>query len=384
MKYFFRIALIILFAVSLYGCGKTEQKDISDLESKVEFGLVGQKSFQINNTSDWLMVIPQIFLDSGTQYLSRLDIPNNQIEIYDYDKGNLVNEISFDKEGPNSIKGSIVGFQVINKDSIFIIDNSSYLVIANFKSEIIGKYNARKDFTDSPNLKASVIPASINSDVISLINYPIVNPKRMITIDLNLKDSTISKRNVIPDEYINGFWSVGDFSWYSFVKVGDTRIFNFPNLDSLYIYEDGDDNSKPFKVYAGSKAIQHPIKDIVSPEDYIPSEEELERLPFTRPIYARLLYDEYRQVYYRIIGKPIAEYLLDSNDPIKSRTREYYILVLDHEFNWLGEFDLPSYENMIDIDLTFISKEGINLQRESTDEDYAVFDVYSIIENDKK
>ena len=57
------------------------------------------------------------------------------------------------------------------------------------------------------------------------------------------------------------------------------------------------------------------------------------------------------------------------------------VLVLDHEFNWLGEFDLPPYENLIDIELTFISKEGINLQRESVNEDYAVFDVYSIKSN---
>lgn len=48
------------------------------------------------------------------------------------------------------------------------------------------------------------------------------------------------------------------------------------------------------------------------------------------------------------------------------------------------KFFLALYENMIDIELTFISKEGINLQRESVNEDYSVFDVYSIIENDKK
>jgi len=48
------------------------------------------------------------------------------------------------------------------------------------------------------------------------------------------------------------------------------------------------------------------------------------------------------------------------------------------------EFILPSFGDMIDIELTFISKEGINLQRESVNEDYAVFDVYSIKENDLK
>jgi hypothetical protein len=43
---------------------------------------------------------------------------------------------------------------------------------------------------------------------------------------------------------------------------------------------------------------------------------------------------------------------------------------------------LTLYDNMIDVDLTFITKEGIHLQRESVNEDYADFDAYSIKEID--
>jgi hypothetical protein len=356
----------------------TDLSEIDESNAKVQFGLVGVKKFRIDQESDWVMALPQSFEENGQLRLARWDRPEDEIEIYDYYSEDLLHSISFDHDGgPNSITGLLNAFQIINKDTVFVMDDSNYLILTNYAGEIKAKYPLPSE-EGAPWIKASTVPMSLKKGIATLINYPIINPDKTLMIDLNLKDSTITDRYKIPYEYIDGYWAIGDFSWFSLVDMGDSRVFSYPNLDSLYIY--GNDDTSITKVYAGSKAFNYPTERLVEygvapPADILPI------LHFTRPIYRRLLYDKYRKVYYRIIGKPISKTLLDSNDPIRSRTREFFVLVLNEKFEWLGEFDLPSYQYQINGDFIFINKEGIHLQRESENEDEAIFDIYSVIDN---
>ena len=88
---------------------------------------------------------------------------------------------------------------------------------------------------------------------------------------------------------------------------------------------------------------------------------------YSNPSYRTVIYDKYRRLYYRI-G------LLPREEKMKGfyNMKPSVLIVLDDGFNYLGEALLPD-----DVDLwtteCFVSKEGLNIQVLTDDEDFYTF-----------
>ena len=88
-------------------------------------------------------------------------------------------------------------------------------------------------------------------------------------------------------------------------------VYNFPGLDSLYIWSQ--DFTELRKVYAGTSLFEHPIPAIFT-MGIMPTPKEIEQKPLNRGIYGHIFYDDTKDLYYRLIGLPISQTLLDSDD----------------------------------------------------------------------
>ena len=95
----------------------------------------------------------------------------------------------------------------------------------------------------------------------------------------------------------------------------------------------------------------------------------------SRHYYSLILYDQYRNVYYRLVGFPIPEEDIQSRDFERKYTRQFSIMVLDEQFNVLSEHLLPRFEYLLPQSI-FISEEGLNIQKRTEDEDLMHFDVF--------
>ncbi|MGW8121384.1 DUF4221 family protein [Roseivirga echinicomitans] len=380
-----KMAFLIAIMLANLGCNSdsfletTEVKSADTKTNLVNFGKISEKTFYVDSLSDWHFVFPQTLTLNGHKTILSIDIVSNGLLAYDYESGVLIEKIDLPKAGPESTKGKVIGFQALSRDSLFVVDAALNVSLFDFDGKLKSQMSVLSTPTDQPQFRHNAIPAIYRDGELIIENYPIINPQRNMKIILDIKDSSVRQTTPIPNEFLDGFYGLGDFGYYSFIVNEDSErlVYNFPNLDSLYSWTY--DMQSLEKIYAGSKLFNHPIKPIADISKAVPNAEELSRRPFRRPIYSMLFYDKNEKMYYRLVGKPIPESVLDLKDPIKSQTRKYSVLVLDSDFKWLGEFNLPDYEYIINTEMTFFNDQGIHFQKESIDEDIALFDVYKVM-----
>lgn len=77
--------------------------------------------------------------------------------------------------------------------------------------------------------------------------------------------------------------------------------------------------------------------------------------------YGKILYDKYRDVYYRFAYPPceINDYSGDYVDLIRSGRKNFSIIILDNRLNIIGETSFPSYT--YNSNLSFILEDGLYL-----------------------
>ena len=98
--------------------------------------------------------------------------------------------------------------------------------------------------------------------------------------------------------------------------------------------------------------------------------------------YWNLMYDKYRDVYYRFVEMPCE--LADGEDPYDEFTpkkREFSVIVLDKDFRIIGETKFP--DNKYFIRMSFVGRDGLyisenNLGNPEFDEDKLVFACFKL------
>lgn len=373
MKKFLLLPFVLLMACS--SNESTSKSEKPTIDSEIIFGKVGQKVFEVDSITDYNLYFPSYY--SSKSVLSCLNASQNSVDLYDYESGELQKRIGFKRGEPNNIKADLFGYQLIDDETLFVIDKVGNLYISDWEGKIRKSIYLDPDgIPGGPLLLPNLIPAFQNGDLFYLENYYLGNPSRLMKIALDTASGDVNYQLNLPAESVEGFWGLGDFGYYNCVVNEDYVIYNFPNLDSLYIY-DKELNSLG-KIIAKSRNIDSPVEKLLDMGN-IPPESYLKIAAFTSSIYTRLIHDKYQSLYYRIVGKPINETLLNSGDPIKSTERKYSVVVFDSQFNWKGEFDLPEYEYDIAMERILVTPDGLLIQTKGDSEDVAVFDVFNTI-----
>lgn len=370
-----------------------ENKNITDIDlnSPYILKLKGQKKFQLDSLTPPYSRSVQIFVDSTEQkiyycFLNKLD---NSIYVYDYNNTNFAFKIKLAKEGANGVK-EIDSFYIQSLDSIFV--HSYYgqkIHIVNKEAERLESYSLISD-----NFPASVMPTStinpitLHSNKILMNGVGISRPydvqksaesleNPIMVVDLDNKQ--ISGAFHFPSLYSEGAYGTMFHDFYVSYQAQKSRfIYSFPIDD--YIYET-DLAGYEKKHLAKSDFKTQPTKpmftDSATP---IPKYEEKQKYYLTTLAYKGIFTDSQRGFLFRVAELPITDTDYNLQDPIKSKTKKISIIILNDDFNKIGEVKMPDYK--YNGGMIYVAPEGLSIAQNNTDqEDFLIVDIFEVVKN---
>lgn len=389
--------LIFLLVLSLNSCVKKTHEDISDsyrlheseqrMEIPIEDG-IRIYSYALHHYDD---------ID-GVEYLTLEDKKYEPtygiINFYRLDSCKLSHTVRINREGPNSIP-SFEGHGVINLDDIVVSTTREKMYRVNRKGEILREYPLSKGLD----------PASVALWSISTFYY-----KPLVCIDGKIyADQALPYIRWNGDPYGNNFEfdkcplltmldtvtgdcshskltfpklyekrkTIGKCSRYSRIYDGKRFVYSFYRLSELYVSEDGETGRR---VASKSRYI-----DEIKNEGYSTSLSNIEssKLYYSLPSYGNILYDKYRDVYYRFCRLG-TERFLDGKDQTFC-WNDFTIMIINSDFEVIGETFFK--EGKYVPQLFFVNKDGLwlsenNSMRDDMTEDVLKFRCLKLVENE--
>lgn len=372
--YFF----IILF---LFSCSKDVVKNeyCDKFENHCSIRTIGKKDIVIDeNFSPTSMYIQYI---DQTNELSMYSIHDNSVYFFDYDLGIMSRKKQFSLEGSNGV-GLVKGYEYVNEDSLFVYNiNTEFIYLLNYHLEVIWKRRLNIDELQSMDFIPSFPYLQTNSPM-KYVNHKLVfggfgtaettaetSTNRPVTIIYDFQEDSVKFANNYPEQYQKYNWGGGFYRmpYFTVNEELEDMIISFPHDHYLYVYSL--QNNTQSKYYAGSNLIKE-IKAYDEKKELRTNnnEDRVRDWAFSIPTYRSVLYDKYRNLYYRFACLPKTEKFRK----FVSGTQPVILIVLDKDFNYLGEGLLP---DNIDIRYTnsFVTKDGLNIQVVNENEDLMTF-----------
>jgi len=391
----YRIYSLVLILVAFYGCSSSNEQTGDALPDAIAFklGKVGEKAFYLDSTLAPYNQSILTFEEGGATKLSIFNHLNASVNVFDYNTGQIEQQIGFEIDGPDGI-GSIsnMGHFMQNSDSIFFFNHwQSRVHLMNAKGERLRSYDVGigndSEEQSKQGFHMMVSPISQvfkNGDClfISVQNggaNPFDDQRLIYMIELNLKTGEREYHSLPQPLMLNNFWGVftpfasslafnpntQQFS-LSYTKNTEVDIISISDLDSIQ-------ESKSVKSeYMGE--LEPLPKRKNTPSLYGYSFQELNDLTNIQGFYMNYIYDPYKDIYYRIA---LHERTEDEYKQGKSSFK-LSVVVVNSSFEKIDELDLP--KGVYEYQTTFVSKEGLHLARQidyQPDEDQLVFDVFS-------
>lgn len=349
--------IVFLFFITL-SC--TESKN-----DRVTLLKVGQPlSFTLDrHTRNWTQAL-FIYQDKdGKEYLTFQNEDCNEILFYDFDTQNLQFKVTPEVSGSNGV-GYILGYHIHNLDSIFLtIPGVQEIPIINKDAEVIDKL-ACEMTSDSIPLKQIYITSSIYQPLVIKDNKLYIVPgcnrwgkENPMCISLDLESKEIHR---YPLNYPR-FKGADNKDKRAGVEESLSRCFNGKEfIYSFYYDEDIYITTMDQKTIERKKIKSDYVNKIVLPDDYNYTMDLQTGFKKTceNSNYGNLLYDKYRNVYYRI-AYPETEIEKGVNcmELMQYGRKVFSIIILDKDFNKIGETLFPEYQ--YNSRMMFIRKDGL-------------------------
>lgn len=362
--------LLFFFLISFGSCTNNFQVTNDHVNKfKKVYTLVENDNYFLNlddNTPSVSLCIQYIYTDS-TEMLATVNKYMNSINLFDLKTKNKIKSYQFDLEGANGI-GKISGFLYHNEDSIFTYSQSTNeLNIVNSKGErfkrmILFETNKRSSvaYFPSPNVVTSSPIKKI--DNLLILNGYLVGESWDETFDnspttlmVNLETDKIDYANGYPEFYHKYNWGGGPTYRSTCYEVNDNNIIvSFPASHEIQVFSI--DNNSYSHHYAGSDEIKE-IFSYDSPKKRPVDSEKVFEWYMGNPSYEGIFYDKYNQVYYRIARLPVDDY----TPAITYNNKPVVVIILDSDFNYIGETLLPARHRYSPYNV-FINEKGMNMQ----------------------
>lgn len=352
MKY---ILSIIISSLFLFACSK-EDKNKKVVLVKSDKVL----SFMIdNNTKTKITTLFPYIHSNGKEYLTFQNSGKNEIQFFDMNTQELVFKIKPEINGENGI-GFLRGYTIKNPDSIFVASSGkNEISLMDYHGNVKDRY--RYDKTEDGHLLYYGAISSYRYKPLIFINnkmfiLPTGNrwgPTNPVSSVIDLKTKAVhalqgfqypSFPNTDNRAKISG--NEDDFS-----RCFDGRqfVYSFYYSEDIYVTDISHESVR--KINVKSKY----ISQIGDTDDYgnLTFKDKL-----ATPIYGNLIYDKYRNVYYRI-AYPGAELEKGVNalDLLEYGHKNFSVIILDENFNIIGETLFPDYT--YNSRLIFIREDGL-------------------------
>lgn len=378
--------LLLLVGIHfIFSCGRTEIK--VDKDSLEILPVAGEKILEVDSLTVNELVYPQVLNYKGIEIITSINIVDNTLKLFDFKQGKLYKSINFPKEGKDALS-DLLSVHILSPDSILYLDKSSNLYLLNEKLAKVDRYSFKSEYEKgAPLFFDNILPlVKIDNYKYLAVNYYTTRLDRKLNVVIDLKLDSLAYLHQAPPEFVEGFYGILDFhSWnYVYNEEDNQFIFNFPNLDSLYVYDK--DMRLIRKVDAQSRLKERETEPLIdlSPAEMesnpILNEEKILRQLKNSFAYSDLIFNEQLNQYYRFVGLPISYFNIDEKDPVKSEIRDYSLIVMNQNFEVMNEFLLPYNKYRIKKDGFFVKDGKLFLQKKTENEDKMIFDVIDLEE----
>jgi hypothetical protein len=357
----------------------------------------GGKKFVMDSESVQNSRCIQLFEDAfnDSVYFTFLNTYNYSIYFYDFKTGIFLRKIKLDREGPNGVNPYVIdGYHIVSYDSIYYYSHRNHsLYLLNHKGE---KYHTINYMTNYDNMKSwkendfqkNLIPPMVQLSTgkpMYKIDGTIylcgemteefgkvdsINHLLMMTIDTRNGDS-VAFHLGYPKSYNEGNWGEAYFREVFWCMNPTNKLFvvSFPN--DHYIYQT--DLKQVTKIYAGSMYADD-IKSLDVPAFIMSKNRRLSHY-FENYSYSAVIYDKYRNVYYRMVEHPWKDY--DTHMNWMPWLKQVSVIILDENLNFMGETKLDM-EYRFSASQFMVIEDGLLLYKQTDDEDERVYDLFTL------
>lgn len=386
--FIFGSVVVALLLLSCNNQGKVTNKGKELYRNEYVIEKESVKEFALDDeTSDYVGYLQLI--DRGQdEVLAFVNSRSNSIYFYNYTTMEYEGKIQYDKEGQNGVS-KMQAFLYINKDSIFTYSyNVNILFLTNSEGKVLDKYKLFEMPTDlsqgllpAPYVQTSTPLRKVGDNIICMGFEPAetsyeTETNRPVACILNTISKEVKYAINYPKQYAEYNWG-GGFAYrmpYFDVNSRGEVVVSFAAENDILVYSILDESLTGY--YAGSYQIDK-ISSFNFPKDVPIDEAKAKDWYLSNSAYQNIIYDKYRNIYYRIARLPLGD------DAVKDvRKKPIKIIILDEHFTYQGEVKLDESKRY-NLNNCFASEEGLNIQFFTDDEDKISFYVYSFKEDEK-
>lgn len=337
--------ITLLAVISLFCLLSCVDKKVQTKESYNLVASDKQLSFALDpNTKTFILALFPFTDETGKEYLTFQNQDQNEILFYDMNSRKLEFKVKPAYEGPNGV-GQVLGYYVHTIDSIFLtISGTNEIVLVNRNAEIKDKINYERaedgtlltDFCSISSVYQPIIMIDKEMYIMSGCNRWL--EKDPISAVINMEDKTIHAFPYYYPSFLgadNKAKRAGIEEHLSRCFDGKHFVYSFHFDETIYIASQDHDSIKEVKVK--SKYI-----------DKVRLLDDYGNLTITdaceNPNYGNLLFDKYRNVYYRIAyPETEIEKEVKGLELLQYGRKNFSIIILDKNFNIIGETLFPDY-----------------------------------------
>lgn len=352
IQFLFTATVLIMF----FSCNSNKTDNYQLKESNIN------KSFNLDsNTKNSLYFLAPYANKDGKEYLTFQNGKKNEILFYDINTSQLLFKIEPEIDGNNGV-GRFLGYYIQNLDSIYLTNYDFQEIAIIDKNAIVkDKINYEKADNGTPlSFFCFITHVYRPATVIGRKMYIYSGPNRWVenapvAAILDLDTKSIQALPFTYPQYEGSKVKRKQYGWendYSRCFDGKRFIYSFDYEEDLYVTSSINHDSI-YRVKAKSKF----IPQLNWPPEFGYDPDRL----CTNPRYGNILYDKYRNVYYRIAYPKTeinwAKEKIRSMELLEYGGKSFSIIILDKDLNYIGETKFRDYT--YNSKLILIMKDGI-------------------------
>lgn len=345
--------LFSLFIILSFSCRQEGDQSFSLKKDSKEI------KFILDSNTKTLINTIQVYQNNEKEYLTFQCYDQNKILFYNFETKQFEFDITPQIDGNNGV-GYFHGYYIDNLNNIYLTSaDFPEIAVINEECTVINKYNYSSTLKPDDNYRSSTnyyLPiVKINNDL-----YLVSRCNRLVTpnpvaLSLNIQTDSL---NLLPFNYPSFPGADNKFKPFS-VEEYISRCYNNEKFIYSFYFDEN--------IYIANKKHDSVIKKVAKSE-YINEVKVWNdygqltvRDIVENPNYGNILYDKYRDVYYRIAYPKISTdiKLRDKEllEILQYGRKKFSIIILDNNFNKIGETMMP--EDTYNSQLMFIREDGL-------------------------
>jgi hypothetical protein len=274
---------------------------------------------------------------NSEEYLGIQNDKLNSIDLYKLNKRDYVlyKRVLINKEDAKDGFGLLHGFQFINEDTIFIFGHKLHKIgIVSTEGDVLSIKKIKDISLVGGYLGVNECqPIYINSKLyvgVAAYSDPLTDKtyfeaKNQLEVEIDIKNNYAAKTKPIsyPKSYLGEKWGLMYCFFSRTINKNGEFVYSFP-IESNLIVSD----------LQSSKSIPASSKKQIRPYN---EKEDLRKYALETPHYGQILYDKYRDIYYRFVYEAYQGEMVEKAYFYKPCNIE----VFSNTFKLISRFDLP-------------------------------------------